>query len=355
MQPYLNNHTARYADRQAINTLANSPAPVQRIASGQALHVGLLSNPHSGRNRRRFQKISKLLVDYPWVQHREVQTPVDIRAALDDFADKGLDLLAINGGDGTVQATLTMLLHHKPLTPLPLLAILPGGSTNMTAGDVGLPGNHQKALSKLLRWASAKHQPAQILQRPILRVRSASHGQPLYGMFFGAGTIVKGIHFCHQRVYSLGLRHEWASGLATLRVMAAIARRDPAYTAPATIQVSLNQHQPLAQQKFLLLLISTLRRLFFGLRPYWGSGTGALQYTAVQANSAHALLAIPPLLWGRPNRFGTPENGYISQNVNEVQLIMDSPFTLDGEIYPVDSRAGPVVVDQGGPITFIRL
>jgi hypothetical protein len=174
-------------------------------------------------------------------------------------------------------------------------------------------------------------------------------------MFFGTGTIVKGIDFCHQRVYSLGLRHEWAPGLATLRVMAAIARRDPAYTAPATIQVSLNQHQPLAQQKFLLLLISTLRRLFFGLRPYWGSGTGALQYTAVQANSAHTLLAIPPLLWGRPNRFGTPENGYISQNVNEVQLIMDSPFTLDGEIYPVDSRAGPVVVDQGGPITFIRL
>lgn len=34
---------------------------------------------------------------------------------------------------------------------------------------------------------------------------------------------------------------------------------------------------------------------------------------------------------------------------------MDSPLTLDGEIHPVDSRAGPVVVDQGGLGTFIRL
>lgn len=173
MQPCSNDkarYTTSYANVPAVNGLENSPAPVlQRIASGKTLRIGLLSNPHSGRNRRGFQGIPKILTDYPWVQHREVQTPTDIVAALGDFAGKALDLLVINGGDGTVQATLITLFHHELLTPLPLLAILPGGSTNMTAGDVELRGNHRRALHKLLRWASTTHQPepAQILQRPM--------------------------------------------------------------------------------------------------------------------------------------------------------------------------------------------
>ena len=58
---------------------------------------------------------------------------------------------------------------------------------------------------------------------------------------------------------------------------------------------------------------------------------------------------------GHRHHWLTEENGYASHNVNEVRLFLDSGFTVDGEIYPSDSKAGPVVVRDGGRVSFVRL
>ena len=55
-------------------------------------------------------------------------------------------VLAINGGDGTVAAILGALLESKPFVTPPLIALLPGGTANMSAGDVGLRGSLNKAV-----------------------------------------------------------------------------------------------------------------------------------------------------------------------------------------------------------------
>jgi hypothetical protein len=172
-------------------------------------------------------------------------------------------------------------------------------------------------------------------------------------MFFGAGVIIRGIELCHQQLYTWGLRNEWAPGLATLRILAAIARRDPAYIAPVPMAIGLNQQIPNPTLDYLAVLVSSLERLFLGLRPYWGHESGALFYTAIRAHPKRVLWALPPLFWGRPNRFGIPENGYDSHNVNHVQLKLDSHFTLDGELY--NSQDGWVRISPGERLSFIRL
>ncbi|MFO1433490.1 MAG: diacylglycerol kinase family protein [Candidatus Competibacteraceae bacterium] len=320
--------------------------------NGRKLQVGLLTNPDSGRNRRwGLRAADRVLADYPEVYRQPVRTPADVAAGLAELARREVDIVAINAGDGTVQAALTTLLQ-SPAEWRPLLALLRGGTANMTAGDVGLPGSAAKALRRLLHWAATFEGQARIVRRPVLRLQTAPHHPPLFGMFFGAGAIIQGIELCHQQFYSRGLNDKLATAFATVWLLLAVARRS---LHPVPFCIGLDGSPPAPPENYLVILTSTLERLFHGLHPYWGAESGPLHYTAVRASPAHVLRAVPPLLWGRPSRFGTAENGYISHNAGEIRLGMDGLFTLDGELHQADSRAGPVVIGQGGPVFFLRL
>jgi hypothetical protein len=58
---------------------------------------------------------------------------------------------------------------------------------------------------------------------------------------------------------------------------------------------------------------------------------------------------------GHQSRHVTPMNGYVSHNIDEARLILDSGFNLDGELYHPDSKLGPVVVGYGGQASFLQL
>ena len=57
--------------------------------------------------------------------------------ALGEFARNRIDLLVVNGGDGTLQHALTEILGGDDFEQIPMIAPLRGGRTNMTALDLG--------------------------------------------------------------------------------------------------------------------------------------------------------------------------------------------------------------------------
>lgn len=316
--------------------------------------VGMLTNPFSGGNRKGLGAAAEALAQHPEVCHREIQNPSDVRAVLDDFAREGVELIVINGGDGTVQAVLTVLLLQKPFEKPPFLSLLRAGTASMTARDVGLRGSRAGALRRLFRWARTGDREAMVVPRPVLRVQPGQDREPLYGMFFGAGAIYRGIEYFHRRIHGLGLRGEVSSGLTLARILFAVFLRHRDLVAPIPVNIALDGMAPVGQS-CLVLLISTLERLIVGLRPFFGVGNGALHYTAVGAHPKHLIRVMPYLLWGRNCRHGIPENGYFSHNVDEVRLALDTGFTLDGELYDPASHGEPVVVQDGGSVSFVRV
>jgi YegS/Rv2252/BmrU family lipid kinase len=69
--------------------------------------------------------------DPPW---REVAKSKHVPDQVADLADHGVDLLFVWGGDGTVQRAIDALVG-RPVT----LAILPAGTANLLARNLGLP------------------------------------------------------------------------------------------------------------------------------------------------------------------------------------------------------------------------
>jgi diacylglycerol kinase (ATP) len=322
----------------------------------RTVRIGMLNNPLSGGNRKGLQKIRKAAAaSHPEVFQREVQTPTDVTGTLADFARQEVNLLVVNGGDGTVQAALTAIFHKNFFETMPVLAVLrSAGTTSMIAGDIGLKGSRESALQRLFSWTRSGDGRAAIMQRPVLRVQVPAEMEPVYGMFFGAAAIYQASQFCHQKIFAKGVRGETGAGVALARFLLAVMMRDRKVVSSVPITTRLDQ-KPAQQQKYLLVFVTTLQRLFLGLRPYWGSEPKPLHYTAVGSRPRYFLRALPSLMRGRKGRHVRPENGYTSHNIDAVQLTLKSGFNLDGELYIPDCRLGPVRISYGGHASFLQL
>ena len=323
------------------------------IKSSETLRVGVLINPLSGGNLNGLDSIRRIITKHPRVLHRDVRTPQDVLEALLDFARLEVNLLAVNGGDGTVQAVLTNLFLHQPFSVMPLLAILQSGTTSMTARDVGFSGSRVKSLQKLFRWAFAGEGEPTVIQRPVLQVEAPGH-QAYYGMFFGASAIYQGIEYFHRKVNTKGLRGELGPGITILRFLWSALQRRSGFISPVPVSVTVDDTPPQTFDSF-VVLVSSLERLFLGIHPYWGVESGPLHYTAVRAYPRHLLLTLPALLRGRRSAFGSIENGYFSHNAHEIRLSLDGGFTLDGQLYTPENRKEPTVVRYGGIANFVRI
>jgi diacylglycerol kinase (ATP) len=313
------------------------------------LRVGLLENPRSGRNRRG-PSLSATCGPAAGFVRAVGSTQAEISEVLSSFAKEGVECLVVSGGDGTVQAVLTALHRDGAFSTSPLLALVSAGTANVTACDVGLPGRPTAALRRLLTWAREPERPAAVVERPVLRVEPVPEAEPMFGMFFGAGAIYNGTRYCVGQLHPLGIGGRVAAALTVVRyVLAAMTGRG----VPSVDVTSRFDDRPAERRDLVLVLATTLERLLFGFRPFWGTGEGGLRCTAVAAQPRHLLRALPSLLRGRPGRYGTAQSGYVSENAAEVRLTFDGGCMLDGELLAADSRRGPLRLSVGPRASFV--
>ena len=340
------------AAAQSLKEDAEVPADVTEFSN--ALRVAVLSNPLSRRNRGKgMGEVRKLLGESSGVLHYEVKTPAEIAAALEELAHAEVGVVVVNGGDGTVQAALSALFKRQLFETLPFLAVLPSGTTNVIAKNVGLRGKRMRALRTLLDRASSGKQGVPCIRHPVLRVQISPNRDPLFGMCFSAAASVKATRYYHKNLHALRLPGELGPGLALARFLIGLVRGDANVLRPVPMTIALNGRQA-EKHDCLALLITTLEQLLLGLRPYWGSESGALHYTAIAARPKYALRVLPFLLRGRKTEYATPQHGYFSHNVDEVRLHLESEFVLDGEIFEPISQFEPVVVNHAGSAPFVR-
>jgi diacylglycerol kinase (ATP) len=316
--------------------------------------IGLISNPGSERNRRGLQEIQQVLAGNSDIIHVATEACEELDEVLADFARRGVDLLLINGGDGTVQTVLTRLLENHPFETQPDLAILPRGMANTTAADVGLRGKAADALSRVIVASRDGGIAHHVVERPVLRIENLASDRPQRGMMFGGGAIPDAIDLCNRQVYARGLRGDLAMGvtLAAILLGSALGRRSNGVLRPHDIGVALDGGSEDRIDR-LLVLATTLHRLILRSRPFWNYDTEPIRYTSIAYPPEHLLRAAPRVLYGWGRRALPPEI-YDSQGARRIALRLDAPFTIDGETFhPLPNQA--VVVTAADRARFVRL
>ncbi len=297
------------------------------------MRIGLLNNLRAGRSQVQVSRVLALLRNHPDVLHVETDSAKILPEALAEFTRQEVDLLVVNGGDGTLQYALTELLTNPELSSVRTIAPLRGGRTNMTALDLGSQRDPVKALESLLLSVREGTLHRHFVTTPVLRVRSSRGSDVRYGMFFGAGTLRRAIEFTH-RVFPEGRNHGvWGVGLVTATLIAKLfSRPTEGMLTPDKIAVRIDG-EPLPGAEYYLAFASSLSRLFLRMNPFWGKQAGDVRFTAIEGNALRLPRCTPGVLRGRPSPFATPEHGYHSANADCVELRLDCGYTVDGEIF----------------------
>lgn len=322
---------------------------IDKLESGVAT-IGLLFNPLSGRIRKRKHAIRHALAEFPGATCKEVTNAHEINASVDAFLSTGVDLLVIVGGDGTVQGVLCHLFATQPLSNWPVLTVVPGGTTNMTASDLGILDSPEVTLRKL-KVCLLKQSPPILLQRHVLCIEQAGVAK-IYGMFFGVGLIARAVIFSQSRIKRLGITGEIYSAIITLGYLGGVlfGFRKGSW-APVKMSI-IEENAELHRGTFVLLFASTLDRLLFGMRPYWGQEQEPLHVTFVQQQRKHPLRSLLQLLSGHGDVL-KENNGYFSRNTRALELLVDDVYIVDGESYRAASEAGPLRITAAGPVCFL--
>ena len=319
------------------------------------MRIGLLNNLRAGRSEERVSQLLQFLKGHPDVVTVETDSARAVPEALSELARQHVELLAVNGGDGTLQHALTEILGHRAFDGrVPLVAPLRGGRTNMSALDLGAQRDPVKAMRALIASARDGTLEERIQPRHVLRAEYGADKQFLYGMFFGGGMIYKAIELNH-RLFKQDARSQGVVG-ASLITAGLITRASVGVSdgilAPNKVQVLLDG-EPLSHGEFLMVISSTLTRLFARMRPFWGTGPGNLRFTSISSSADRFFRAAGGILRGRPSSFVAEETGYISRNVKCAELRLDCGFTVDGELVP--SGAGCVVtLTADDTVQFVR-
>ncbi len=343
------------AGEQLISAVVAAGGELPREV-GRPLRVGAVNNPMSGRNLRGkgLQTVLEVLSLHPEVTQHRVDTLADIRDAAAELCREGVEVIVVNGGDGTVQAVMTGMFGTPHDGPLPLMLVLPGGTTNMTALDIGGPKEAPaQTLERFLAAAKQGRVPATLVQRPVIKMQRG-HDPALWGMYFGAGAVYHGVNFCRRYVHRVGLKGEIGPALAMVVFITRGMFGERSTLLPPLNTSGRIDGKEIEPKQYFGLMSSTLEHLFLGIRPFWGKGPGPLKFMAVADGPRHVLRVAPSIMRGKPNSYVRPEFGYESCNASVIELNIDSGFTLDGELFEADANT-PVVLDGRYTASFLRM
>jgi len=313
--------------------------------------LGLIRNPKSQRNKDGGGDMPVQAAALLGFYFAEPSSPQELRETLDDFARGGVDVLCVDGGDGTVRDVLTALPAAYGDRP-PKLAILAAGKTNLIAADVGTTGYGRKGLNRLVQAAKDGTLAQRTTRRPVLSIHwpDGEHGD-IRGMFMGAGAFTRGTDLANAAIHKAGFTQELAVALTMAGVLgrALIGNDQHGWLAGEAFSARFDDGSEQDGNRF-LFLATTLNCLIMGLWPFWDYGDRPLRYLDVAARPPGLLCALPRLMTGKPNRRMRDCGAYRSGGADTIGLHLTRPLIMDGETYP----PGHVILSARDSIDFVQ-
>ncbi|MGZ8997889.1 MAG: diacylglycerol/lipid kinase family protein, partial [Allosphingosinicella sp.] len=307
--------------------------------------IALLSNPRSTGNRALLPRVRSFCDRHQDIFHYEVESVDQIGAALRTIARVAPSVLVINGGDGTVQATLTEMFNggHFGGSPPPV-AVLPNGKTNLIAKDLGADGDPMEALARFLEIARTDLDSHIVTRELIALTGGTRGGKPVVGMFLGGAVLADTMLYCRNKIYPLGLPNGIAHLLAFFAGMASIIlgrRASFLPPRPTSMTVSMQARGQL-KGRFAAVMVTTLQQILLGNRIQRDGQAGVMQLIILERNPLAILRAFFAGVTGKVGRYQI--RGLHLERSDEITIEGEqSNVILDGELFEA-RRDRPIVL-----------
>jgi len=332
-----------------IPDVLSDPVGVSPREAAAKIRTGIICNPKSHRNRSSVEATKPFLSGT--VLAVTPRTQAELAEVLTDFARHGIELLVIDGGDGTIRDVMTAAARVWT-GAAPRVAIVPSGKTNALALDLGIPD------SWTLDQALTAARDGNVKTRSPIEIVRKDNGTRLHGFLFGAGAFVQATALA-QRTHRAGAFNGVAVGLALCWAIlqTLFGGANSAWRAGTRMRIRFQggetsgAHAPGANTNSdrarYIMLASTLKRMPVGIRPF-GVPRAGMKTLVVDAPPRWLAAATPLIVTGSPAAW-LDRAGYHRIDAPSLDLSMDSGFILDGEIYP----GGDLIVREGKPLRFV--
>jgi len=291
--------------------------------------IGVVRNPRSHRNRGSVSQD-------PHDASIAIAVPVnraELAKTLKRFAEQRIELLVVDGGDGTMRDVLTGGAAAFG-EDWPDMLVLPKGKTNALAVDLGMPS--KMSLTQALQALPQAHV---MVRRPLLLERQGGEARPVLGFIMGTGMFDAAIA-AGQVAHRFGAFQGFAVAVTALfgviqglfgfgkspwRALYGLRMRsEGGHDLPRSPHAVAGYHFAAG--------LSTLGRFPLGMKPFASADAG-IRYLLVDAPLRRVIALVPAILMGL-NRPFLQRLGVHRGAADALDIELDESFILDGEAFP---------------------
>ena len=242
-----------------------------------------------------------------------------------EFKDKGIEILGISGGDGTIHKTLTTFIKVYGKNPLPKVALLRGGTMNNLSNCLKVRGIPEKILSNLIL---KYHEdiPFEETEIDILKVNED------YGFLVGLGLVSRFIDRYNRhkngdptpwRAFTL-LSHAMVSAALHAKFAMELCER---FDAKITVD-----GKPAPFKNYMMIFAGTMDSFGLHFRPLYRARetAGKFQFVGISTTPRQLLFTFPQAFFGKPSG----SDDYFDAVGSHVVMEFEGPcrYTIDGDM-----------------------
>lgn len=300
--------------------------------------IGIISNPKSKQNRKHPERMRNLAyIVGTKGEAAQTNSLDDLYRVAKEFKEQGIEIVGVNGGDGSTHVVVTAFVEVYQGAPLPRFAILRGGTLNTIATGLGIKGNPQSILSNLVE----KYHT----QEPfvIKRVKTVNAGGK-YGFIFGNAIIYNFLDIYYEtgRPEPSTAAKLLAKGVASIAVNGPLAKR---LMAPLRAKVTADG-ESWAQEQYLTIAIASVPQIGLGFTPWYRAeeDPDKLHVLGIHCSAGAFARQLPNIYRARPMRRDLVIDRLAKEIIIETEE--KAGFMLDGDLYPAVTNR---LVVQTGP------
>ncbi len=313
--------------------------------------VGVLINGASGRGNGKGHALARQLGGAAEIDLQVLAEFSALPQTLRHFAQNQITDLFISSGDGTVQAVMTHIAESGQWSSMPRLCILPHGTTNLSADDIGFTAKSIIQQAQFIKTMP----PAEVKTRHTLHVLNPKTGGPRHGLTIGAGAAANATRHAQNAFNNKGVRGAYAtfativSGFGKAALKPATPGQKARIDCPCAMRFETSG-KILADGLQVFFIATTLNRLFFNARPFWGRQSGPIRASSFAYPVANVWRWGLPMMYGSETR--RPPPGATSFSGTEFSITCAEPYVMDGEFFEGQENQ-PLRVVLGPAFTFI--